>query len=466
MYSAPETESLLRRFLGSDPGFRLNLTRYIESARYLDPHEDWLASFGRQFTAAGALPLDTRPGDELARATEGVAAYAGVDWTQPDPWPAIPLISRADLRHRGDDYVSDRYERSALWNRSTSGTTGRPVTILYAPEYYHRELHAAARCARVAGEPLHELRRSDVFCVALADRKGVGDLVWADPTGFQGLTLRPAFDESDGGEVARIAGIVRRHPPALLVLRPNVLRSILERAGPRELDAFGQVRLVLCSGSHLDGELRARAEELLRTRVCCAYGLTEVGVVASECEERCLHIYENDVFCEVLDADGGCSAEGAGELVASSILNRAMPLLRYRTGDVVEVTADPCACGMHGRRIAMIAGRTLRNFPLPDGSEVSPTVWDRLFFRYPIRECRVVQRRLDHIDLDVEFEPGCVDVDGQLERLRREVAADTRDQVGVRARAMALPSDPTFERYVCLVAEPPPRGLSAGPAQP
>src|SRR5439155_14161349 len=81
------------------------------------------------------------------------------------------------------------------------------------------------------------------------------------------------------------------------------------------------------------------------------YGLSEMcgPGVASEClEERDgLHVHEDHFLVEVIDPESGSPlAQGdEGELVFTTLVKEAMPMLRYRTGDVGSVTHEPCACG-------------------------------------------------------------------------------------------------------------------------
>ena len=83
--------------------------------------------------------------------------------------------------------------------------------------------------------------------------------------------------------------------------------------------------------------------------------------VATECLEARdgLHVHEDHFIVEVVDPESGASLdEGVeGELVFSTLLKEAMPLLRYRTGDIASVTFEPCSCGRTTARIRGLRGR-------------------------------------------------------------------------------------------------------------
>ena len=89
-------------------------------------------------------------------------------------------------------------------------------------------------------------------------------------------------------------------------------------------------------------------------------GATEAGAWAFDCEAQtgAIHLNEAEFIFDVIDPQSGESVdEGTrGELVITNLGRACMPVLRYRTGDLVEMTTEPCACG---RRFARIKGGVL-----------------------------------------------------------------------------------------------------------
>jgi phenylacetate-CoA ligase len=109
--------------------------------------------------------------------------------------------------------------------------------------------------------------------------------------------------------------------------------------------------------------MRARIEELLGLRALDIYGLSEVigPGVAAECREAAdgLHVNEDHFLAEVIDpATGTPVPEGIpGELVFSALSREAMPLLRYRTGDITALRHEECPCGRTLVKMSKILGR-------------------------------------------------------------------------------------------------------------
>jgi phenylacetate-CoA ligase len=71
-----------------------------------------------------------------------------------------------------------------------------------------------------------------------------------------------------------------------------------------------------------------------------------------------LHGWEDHFLFELVDPDSGEPVDdGPGELVITTLTKEAMPLIRYRTGDITSLTGEPCACGRTHVRLARVSGR-------------------------------------------------------------------------------------------------------------
>jgi phenylacetate-CoA ligase len=85
-------------------------------------------------------------------------------------------------------------------------------------------------------------------------------------------------------------------------------------------------------------------EKIFGCRVFDSYGCSEFGSIAFACAHDGKHIFEDSVFVEIVDK-GQCLDPDVGEIVVTSLENPAMPLIRYRTGDIGKLIASPCGCG-------------------------------------------------------------------------------------------------------------------------
>jgi phenylacetate-CoA ligase len=90
-----------------------------------------------------------------------------------------------------------------------------------------------------------------------------------------------------------------------------------------------------------------------------SYGLREGGLVGHECFEGTMHCMDEQVILETIDPETLEPVEGEGELVVTNIVGSAFPVIRYRTGDVVTLSHEPCACGRTLSRINISGGRAV-----------------------------------------------------------------------------------------------------------
>ena len=235
----------------------------------------------------------------------------------------------------------------------SSGTGGRPTLVAYT----RADLRLWARmCARAlgcagatAGSVVHNAYGYGLFTGGLGIHQGAIEL---------GATVIPV----SGGMTARQVTLVRDLRPDILTCTPSYalrLGEALAAAGSpgRSLKAG------LFGAEPWTDALRARIEELLGLRALDIYGLSEVigPGVAAECAEAAdgLHVNEDHFLVEAIDpASGEPVPDGTpGELVFTTVTKQALPLLRYRSGDIASLNREPCRCGRTLARMSKVIGR-------------------------------------------------------------------------------------------------------------
>lgn len=445
---------LIGEFLERNQDFIFHLPEYIESTRFIEQVQERFTSYCQSFSTASSLDtLWQIKRDVIKQAVRDVPIYDGIDWTRPDYWESIAFIDKNSIRAHPKDFLNPKYEQGQLWLRKTSGTTGMPIQIWYSPEFFF-EFHLFTDCkvAWLADMLTSDVRQQPIFCMALADNKDLSERVWASPDGFRGLTLRPTIDERRPSSLEKLVTLLDRHRPALLTLKPNILDFILRNLSEPFKAAFGHLHLIISSGADLDEDLRQMGQRLLNVPIINVYGLSEVGLIASECIQRDgLHVNEQDIILELLMDNGEVHQTGTGELVVSSVANSAMPLLRYKTEDIVELTSEPCICGKKGRRILNISGRRVFNFKLPNGSEFAPTNFNSLFKQFPIREFQLTQITIDHVQVGIEFLPSSQNSLEDLESMRKYIERETQSLVHIDIYQTSFSPGDKFQRYRTLV---------------
>jgi phenylacetate-CoA ligase len=161
------------------------------------------------------------------------------------------------------------------------------------------------------------------------------------------------------------------------------------------------------------------------------YGTAEVGIIANECEfGGGMHLSDDHVV-EVIDPTTGQPVEGggSGEIVVSDVWRQAMPIIRYRTGDLTEgLNLDCCPCGRSAPRLKRIIGRT-SDIPRIKGMFVVPRNVQEVLDRYPeLGKFQLIVERPGHQDeltirIALKYP---VDTDALHQRLRADFHAALR----------------------------------------
>jgi phenylacetate-CoA ligase len=282
----------------------------------------------------------------------------------------LPLLEKRPIREAPERFLAGSRRSPLLAGALTSGSTGAPLRL-------YRDLESIcweeARLWRWRGRAgicygdRRALLRGDSFIPAtdrteepwLHDRLGHLLLV-------SSYHLRPAL-------LPRILDEVRAFRPRAVEGYPGALADLA-----RHLNQVGStlpVRAVLTSSEQLYPQQRALLRQAFAAEVFDQYGMAERAALASECVRHRLHVDMECSILEVLRKDGSpCHPGEAGEIVGTSLTNAAMPLIRYRTGDVGRLALEPCECGIDRPYLEELQGRDDDFVTGTDGTRFSPTI--------------------------------------------------------------------------------------------
>lgn len=305
-------------------------------------------------------------------------AEAGVEpasFRFPDDLSALPFTTRHELasdQEAAPPWGTARTEPLDRYTRchQTSSTTGRPLRWLDTDASWQWIVDCWKAVYRAAG-------------VTDADRVffpfGFGPFLgfWA---GFDAGAQLGALCIPGGGMSSesrlRLLDATR---PTVVCCTPTYALRLAEVARTGGVDlADGPVETLIVAGEP-GGHVPATRERIERgwgARVVDHHGLTEVGPLSFECGRAAgaLHLNECEFVCEVLDPAGGAAVPAGepGELVVTNLGRTASPVVRYRTGDIVRMRRETCACG---RTLARADGGIL--------SRADDMVWVRGVNVYP-----------------------------------------------------------------------------------
>ncbi len=156
-----------------------------------------------------------------------------------------------------------------------------------------------------------------------------------------------------------IREIVRQQIDVVVGVPTNTLS--LARHPESHLIGRGRIKNVLLSSDYVSPAIVSEFERVWSCSVFNHYGSTEMGFGGGvECNAFCgYHMREADMYFEIVDPDSGESKGPGepGEVVFTTFTRKAMPLIRYRTGDLSRSLPGPCPCGSPLRRLERVRGR-------------------------------------------------------------------------------------------------------------
>jgi phenylacetate-CoA ligase len=272
-----------------------------------------------------------------------------------DDLPSLPFAHKTDLRENYPFGLLAVPREELVRVQASSGSHGKPTVVGYTRADLENWTELMARSMTMAGvRPgmlIHNANGYGLFTGGLGFHQG-GERI--------GATVVPV----SGGQTARQAMLIRDFRAHVLVATPSyslVIAQALQDAGVDPQD--NTLELGLFGGEPWTEGLRTKIDTALGIRAINFYGLSEMcgPGVATECltARDGLHVQEDHFLVEVVDpADGSPLPPGAdGELVFTTLTKEALPLIRYRTGDLGALSLEPCACGRTTARLIRLGGR-------------------------------------------------------------------------------------------------------------
>ncbi len=300
-------------------------------------------------------------GRTLEFVTDQVPAYRSLRSTveRLKPFDALknfPLVDKAALQDDMRSYLPRDLKRIPHYEITTGGTSGNQLRLLVddasqsiETAFVHRvwsRVGYTPRCRKATfrGVPFPNLRPGIYW-----QPNPIYNELQFSPFHMSESTLKLYVDEL----VRYDPGYFQGYPSAIDLLAEYVLRNDLTRL-------FKRVRAVLLASEACSPAQTERIGRAFDARVFPTYGHSERLIMTGPCEVSDVHHHTPDYGIVEIVADDGatCRSPGErGELVGTGLLNRSLPLVRYRTGDFATLAESDCECGRHWDRFTDIEGR-------------------------------------------------------------------------------------------------------------
>ena len=369
----------------------------------------------------------------------------------------LPFTRKTDLRANYPYGLFAEPLDNIVRIHASSGTTGKPTVVAYNRNDIKLWAEVMARTFTCAG-----VTNKDVVQNAYGYGLFTGGLGAHYGAEHVGAAVIPI----SGGNTQKQIMLLQDFGSTALTCTPSFALYIYDVACQMKINFDTiKLRVGLFGAEPWTEEMRREIEERLRIKAIDIYGLSEIigPGVSSECIEAQsgLHFNEDHFFPEIINPESGEQLPYGteGELVITSMSREAMPLIRYRTGDITSLNPEKCVCGRTTVRMKRVRGRA-DDMLIIRGVNVFPSQVESVLLRskevaphYVIEVSR--KGRMDEMNVRVEVTPEVMDQmaakvlttdlkafaleEEELLKIKREIQKNIKDIIGVNTDITLVP---------------------------
>lgn len=386
---------------------------------------------------------------------------AGLDLHNPltglEDLRTLPLLNRRDITDHLDEITWFDAPHGGAIPHTTGGSSGEPLKF-----YIDRARQAADWAARWRARGWWGVRPGapEVILWGAPAKDSAADHVrrWRDALLNQHMLN--AFNMSEA-TMDRYTRQLRAIEPVCVYGYASSLALLARHATERGLSLGSHcLRAVFTTGEVLMDHDRQAIEAAFNAPVVIEYGSRDGGLLAYGCPTGELHVPQENVIVELLDAEGRAVVPGeVGEVVVTYLEMFAMPLIRYRTGDLARQSADAgtraaCACGRASMTLTEVQGRSTDQIVAREGNGIKRM--HALSLIYVLREVdglrqfRITQPSLERLEVDLVADDRVTpEVERSIERgLGQRMGADVTIDLRRRDRIPPIASG----KHACVVS--------------
>lgn len=382
--------------------------------------------YEKKFKEAGITPADIKSLDDLKK---------------------LPFTYKADFR---DNYPFGMYAvpmKDIVRVHASSGTTGKPTVVGYTKNDLDMWSDLVARVAVAAG-----VTNEDVVHIAF----GYGLFTGAFGLHYANEKIGATVVPMSSGNTEKQLMLLQDFGATVLVATPTYALYLSEAAKEKGIVDKLKLKIGLFGAEGCSAGMREQIERNFGITATDNYGMSElIGPgVSGECKYRCgLHIAEDHFIPEIIDPKTGevLPAGAEGELVVTSLTKEALPVIRYRTGDITSLNYEVCECGRTHVRMAKVRGRS-DDMLIIKGVNVFPSQIEGVLMNInhisPHYMLEVRRENFsDSLTVIVELvDENLLERFQELDALRNEIRAKLRTVLGIDAK-IKLVSPNTVERF-------------------
>lgn len=314
-----------------------------------------------------------------------------------DDFSKIPFLTKDIIRLRFEDLKSKDLPARKWYENTSGGSTGEPVRFIQDKEYHGWLTAVKILFDLWSGYRLSEKKiclwgsERDIFRGGESSKIKFGRWLsgerWINAFRMTPLQMRDFVNQ------------INNYKPIQILAYAENIYELSHFIAQEGLTVYNPKSIMTSAGT-LHQHMREIIEKIFKAPVFNRYGSREVGDIACECvHHRGLHVSAHTHYIEIIRPDNTPAENGEeGEIVVTLLTNYAMPLIRYRIGDMGEWAENHCACGISWPLLKKITGRVTDIFLIKDFTKINGEYFTHLFyFQDWVKKFQVIQEDFEYI---------------------------------------------------------------------
>ena len=277
----------------------------------------------------------------------------------------IPFLTKDIILNQQENLKSKNYQ-GKIYPCTTSGSTGKPLNFAVTSDYSSWDWASRWRARKwfvnigekemaIWGRPVY-----NKFSRFFDPVKAI----------FRNTILLDGFDVSEQN-LEKYSKILFKHKPDYIYGYSNSVFHLAQHIQKfHKSDTIPKIKAVFVTAEMLYSHQHKIVESVFNAPISNEYGCSEVGGFAYECQEGNWHISSENVIVESVSIDGN-----QPEFVLTSLTNFHMPFIRYRIGDLGELSQKKCNCGVNLPILKFNAGKITDVIILKNGQKLTSEIF-------------------------------------------------------------------------------------------
>lgn len=356
----------------------------------------------------------------------------------------LPVITKLTIKQNYDLLKSPLYKESDTYCLSTSGSTGTPFKMLQNTDKRNRVL---AEMMYFWGKAGYKIGMKYVFFRIWTDKNKKSKL-----SAFARNLIMSDILSLDEHNLENIRIMLKKNEKIKMLLGyastfENLVNYLI-KCGDTS-DMFN-IKAVISGSEVLTESTRKKLKQVFGCEVVSYYSNQENGSFAQECTSNTdFHVNTASYIVEILkpDSDEHVADGEIGRVVVTDLYNRAMPLIRYDTGDMA-VYAEHSGCGYKGQVLKNISGRQVDMIYATDGTPLSPHTWSVYMWKYDeLKQYQFIQNGKKEYVLKING--GDVYADEEIQAYLKTILGEDADIEIERVEEIPVLASGKFKKTVC-----------------